>query len=52
MRRPAHPRKKLKNRSPHAVLRWLKGMIPFFGETNSQSIAAIESFSHCWPGHD
>jgi len=33
MRGPAEACKKLKNRSPHAVLFWRKGLIPFLGET-------------------
>jgi hypothetical protein len=39
MRRPARSRKKLKNRSPHVVLFWLKSLIPFFGKTQARVIA-------------
>ncbi len=51
MRRPARSCKKLKNRSPHAVLRGLKSLIPFFGETSPRPIASEEGRSRSWSGH-
>jgi hypothetical protein len=51
MRRPAEACKKLKNRSPHSILFWLKSLIPFFGETEPQAIAPEEGLSRCWLGH-
>ena len=51
MRRPAETCKKLKNHSPHAVLLWLKGLIPFLGETQSRAIAPEERLSRSGPGH-
>jgi hypothetical protein len=50
-RRPAESRKKLKNRSPHAVLYWLKTLIPFFDEAEARAIAPEKGLSRCWHGH-
>jgi hypothetical protein len=50
-RRPARSREKLKNRSPHAVLFWLKGLVPFLGETRPRVIMREKGLSRSWPGH-
>jgi len=39
IRGPAEACKKLKHHSPYAILRRLKRVIPFFGETLPRSIA-------------
>jgi len=46
-RRSGRSREKLKNRSPHAVLHWIKSLIPFSGETKSRGIALLEGLSRC-----
>ena len=50
-RRPARSRKKLENRSPHAVLCWLKRLIPFIGQAEPRAIAPEKGLSRCGPGH-
>lgn len=44
-RRPARSRKTLKNRSPHAVLCWLKRLIPFFDEVEPRAIPPEDCLS-------
>ena len=50
-RRPAQPCKKLKNYSPHAVLFWLKSLIPFVGEAEPRAIAPEKGPSRSWLGY-
>src|SRR5260370_33407773 len=44
-RRAAPSRKKLKNRSPHMILRRLKRLIPFFDEAEPRASAPEECLS-------
>ena len=49
VRRPARSGKKLKHRSPDAVLRGLQSVIPSFRETNPRAMARQECLARCRP---